>query len=311
MDAHQKTLRALATLAIALLCSAALVGRDGSAFVGRGDPQPRRNSPTRIVSVVPAVTEMLFAMNAGPQVVGVGSYDHFPAEADGLPKVGALLDPDFEKILSLRPDLVIVYGTQTDFIARLQRASIPIFNYEHAGLPDITMTIRRLGERVGHAADANVLASGIEHDLDVVRARVASLPAVKTLLVFGREPGSLRGIYASGGLGFLHDLLVVAGGVDAFNDIKRQSVVISSEQILARGPDAIVELYGDDTTDAQLTTERDVWRQLAAVPAVRNHRIFLLRGDFLTVPGPRIAQVARLLADSLHPLSRPSLGPMR
>lgn len=282
MDAHHKTLRSLIALAITAIATTASA------------------APSRIISVIPAVTEMLFAIGAGPQVVGVGSYDHFPAEVDKLPRVGALLDPDFEKILSLRPDLVIVYGTQTDFIARLQKASIPIFRYEHAGLADITTTIRQLGDRVGRTKDAEAVASGIERDLEAVRARVASRPRVKTLLIFGREAGSLRGIYASGGVGFLHDLLVIAGGTDAFADVKQQSVVISSEQVIARAPEAVIELYESKTTDAKLSAERAVWKQLPAVPAVRNNRIHMLRGDFLTSPGPRVAQAARLLADALH-----------
>lgn len=302
MDAHHKTLRALVVF-IVLLCS--------QASGGRSDLQPRRSeaprndapraAPTRIVSVIPAVTEMLFAVGAGAQVVGVGSYDHFPAEVEKLPKVGALIDPDFEKILSLRPDLVIAYGTQTDFIARLQKASIPVFRYEHAGLPDITTTIRQLGERVGRSKEGEAVAAGIERDLNAIGARVSALPRIKTLVLFGREAGSLRGIYASGGVGFLHDLLNVAGGIDVFDDVKQQSVVISSEQVIARAPEAIIELYDSDTTDAKLAAERAVWKQIPSVPAVRNNKIHMLRGDFLTSPGPRIVQAARMLADALHP----------
>jgi iron complex transport system substrate-binding protein len=292
MDAHHKTLKVLA-LVVVVICL--------PSFVGRADLEARRFAPTRIVSVIPAVTEMLFAVGAGPQVVGVGSYDHFPAEVEKLPKVGALLDPDFEKILSLKPDLVIVYATQEDFIARLQKASIPIFKYEHAGLADITTTIRQLGERIGRKNEADAVATGIERDLAAVRARVAPRPRVKTLLVFGRESGSLRGIYASGGVGFLHDLLVLAGGTEVFDDVKKQSVVISSEQVMARAPEAIVELYDQETTDAKLAAERAVWKQLPSVPAVRNNKLHLLRGDFLTSPGPRIAQAARAFADALHP----------
>ena len=78
---------------------------------------------------------MLFAIGAGDEVVGVSSYDQFPPEALTKPKVGALVDPDFERILSLRPDLVVVYGTQIDLIARLERARIPTSQYELAGLP--------------------------------------------------------------------------------------------------------------------------------------------------------------------------------
>ena len=297
MDAYQKTLRALIA-AVVLLCSQAYVGRS---VLERRRVDVLRFVPTRIVSVIPAVTEMLFAVGAGPQVVGVGSYDHFPAAVEKLPRVGALLDPDFEKILSLRPDLVIAYSTQTDFIARLEKASIPVFRYEHAGLADIVTTIRQLGDRVGRTKDAEALASSMERDLDAIRLRVAPLPKVRTLLVFGREPGSLRGIYASGGVGFLHDLLVLAGGTDAFDDVKKQSVVISSEQVIARAPQAIIELYNQDTTDARIATERALWKQLPSVPAVRNSRIYLLRGDFLTSPGPRIVLAARAMADALHP----------
>ena len=282
MDAHQKTLRALIAALIIVWSTAA------------------EAAPKRIVSVIPAVTEMLFAIGAGPQVVGVGSYDHFPAEVEKLPKVGALLDPDFEKILSLKPDLVIVYGTQADFIARLTKASIPMFRYEHAGLADITTTIRQLGDAVGQTKNAEGLASGIERDLDAIRARVSALPKVKTLLIFGREAGSLRGIYASGGVGFLHDLLLLVGGTDVFGDVKQQSVVISSEQVLARAPEAIIELYDQGATDAKLAAERAAWKQLPSVPAVRNNRLYFLRGDFLTSPGPRIVQTARAFADALH-----------
>ncbi len=295
MDAHHKALRTL-VLSVAVLFL--------QTYVERADAQARHNEsavPARIVSVIPAVTEMLFAVGAGPQVVGVGSYDRFPSEVEKLPRVGALLDPDFEKILSLRPDLVVVYATQTDFIERLSKASIPIFKYEHAGLADITTTIRQLGDRVGRTKNAEAVASGIERDLDAVRARVAARPAIKTLLIFGREPGSLRGIYASGGVGFLHDLLVVAGGTDAFGDVKKQSIVISSEQVIARAPEAVIELYGSAATDARLAAERALWKHLPSVPAVRNNKIHLLRGDFLTSPGPRIAQAARALADALHP----------
>src|ERR1019366_3198986 len=108
------------------------------------------------------VTEMIFAMGDGANVVGVSSYDHYPPEATTRPKVGALVDQDVERMLSLRPDLVIVYSPQTDLIARLSRAHVPMFSYEHAGLPDITATFRLIGARVGHASEADRLATGIE-----------------------------------------------------------------------------------------------------------------------------------------------------
>ena len=115
-------------------------------------------APKRIISLVPAVTEMLFAIGAGNEVVGVSSYDRFPPEVATRPKVGALIDPDFERILSLKPDLVVVYGSQAELIARLGRAQLPLFNYRHAGLGDVTSTIRELGTRIGRGAEADQVA---------------------------------------------------------------------------------------------------------------------------------------------------------
>ena len=121
--------------------------RGGAAGARRRPRRDRR--PTRIVSLVPALTEMLFAIGAGPQVVAVSSYDEFPPEVKSLPRVGALLDPDMERILSLRPDLVIVYGSQTDLQAQLARAGIRVFNYRHAGLAGVLNTLKDLGAAVG------------------------------------------------------------------------------------------------------------------------------------------------------------------
>src|SRR3954449_5055545 len=118
--------------------------------------------PQRIVSLVPAVTEMLYAIGDGSRVAAVSNYDHFPAEVAKLPKVGGLLDPSVERILAIKPDLVIVYATQKELIERLNRAGIPYFNYQHKALPDILTTIRAIGARAGSAAQGDALASNME-----------------------------------------------------------------------------------------------------------------------------------------------------
>ena len=146
-----------------------------------------------------------------------------------LPTVGALLDPDTERIISLRPDLVITYGSQNDLQAQLKAANIPIFDYRHAGLDHIMVTMRALGQRTGHAQQARAGGQALETAIDAVKTRVAGKPRPRTLLVFGREPGSLRNIYASAGRGFLHDMLVAAGGDDVLSDIDKESAQINTE----------------------------------------------------------------------------------
>ena len=239
-------------------------------------------------------------MGAGDRLVAVGTYDRFPPEANRLPRVGALLDPNVERILSLRPDLVILYGTQTDLRQQLDRAHVPYYPYVHRGLPDITQTIRSLGARVGVEAAGNALAERIERQLAGIRSRTGISARPKTLLVFGREPGTLRNIDASGGVGFLHDMVDTAGGANVLADVKQQSVMMSTELVLARAPDVIIELrYARGDTMAP--TDLRAWDALPAVPAVRKHQIFMLQGEEFVVPGPRVVAATERLAKTLHP----------
>ena len=274
------------------------------AFAGRPSAQPgaAASAPRRIVSLVPATTEMLFGMGAGSRLIGVGSYDRFPPEVEKLPRLGGLLDPNIEQLIALRPDLVIVYDTQTDLRQRLERAHIPMWGYRLTVLPDVTTTVRALGERIGLPTQAEILAGTIDTQLRAIQARVAGRPRPRTLLLFGREPGSLRGINASGGYGFLHDLVELAGGSDVLADLKQAAVPMSSEMVLTRAPEVIIELhYGEGWQQSRLDAERRVWSALPSVPAVRNGRVSLLTGDEFVVPGPRVVQAAEQLARTLHP----------
>jgi len=258
------------------------------------------DAAARVISIIPATTEMLFAMGAGDRLVAVGSYDRYPPEAERLPRVGALIDPNVEQILTMRPDLVVLYGTQTELKKQLDRAGIPYYSYTHRGLPDITDTIRSLGARVGVEANANALALGIERQLADIRSRVAKIPRPRTLLVFGRDRGTLRNIDASGGVGFLHDMLETAGGADVLGDLRRQSVTMSTEMVLARAPEVIIELrYG--ATDVNAVADLGAWQALPSVPAVRNHRVYVLQGEEFVVPGPRVASATERIARTLHP----------
>jgi iron complex transport system substrate-binding protein len=117
--------------------------------------------------------------------------------------------------------------------------------------------------------------------------------------VFGREPLSLRGLYASGGIGFLHDLVEIAGGDDVFGDIRRESVQATAEMVLARRPDVILEIRADPVEPALVGQEVAVWNSLASVPAVRNHRVYFLTGSELVTPGPRIAAAAQRIFAAL------------
>ena len=258
-------------------------------------------APHRIISLIPAVTEILFAIGAGPQIAAVGSFDTYPPEVRKLPRVGGLLDPDVEKILSVHPDLVVVFSTQTTLQQQLQRAGTPLFIYRHSGLADVLTTIREIGARVGRARPAADLARSLEARIDAARARVAGRPRPRTLIVFDRESLALRGVYASGGVGFIHDMVTAAGGDNVFADVKQQAVQATTELILARRPDVVLELRANPLDPAVRTREIAVWNTLSSLPAVRNSRVYLVDQQKAVVPGARIAEAVELIARTLHP----------
>jgi iron complex transport system substrate-binding protein len=283
---------AVAVAAAAL--AAAACGQDAPT------PSDEPQAGPRVVSLVPAATEMLFAVGAGGQVIAVSSFDERPEEVRALPKVGALLDPDVERILTLRPDLVVTYHSQDALERQLAQAGIETYAFVHGGLGDMLSTLEDLSAKVGHAEQGRMTANLLRARLDAVRMRVEGRPRPRVLLVFGREPGALRQVWASGGEGFLHDLLELAGAENVFADVSRENVQATTEQLLARAPDVIVELRrGDDASrDAQAVAE---WAALASIPAVRDGRILRLPGDDFIVSGPRLADAAELLARALHP----------
>ncbi len=251
----------------------------------------------RVVSLVPAATEMLFAVGAGPQVVGVSSFDTVPAEVATRPRVGALLDPDVERILSLRPDLVVTYSSQEALHEQLTRAGIATFVYRHGGIGDTLQTIEAIGARTGHEEAGRQAAQLLRARLTGVRMRVEGRPRPRALLVFGRDPGTIRHVWASGGVGFLHELLDVAGADNVLADVARENVQATTELLLARAPDLIIELQARERAPESPSP----WLALPAIPAVKSNRVLVLHGDRFVVPGPRLGEAAEALARAIHP----------
>jgi iron complex transport system substrate-binding protein len=280
------------TFSLLIACCAATQVLDSAA-------QRSETTPGRIVSLVPALTEMLFAVGAGQQVVGVSSYDSFPPEVKQLPNVGALLNPDTERILSLRPDLVITYGSQSNVEAQFARVGIRTYSYRHGGIDTVLESLRELASLTGHRAEGERVARDLQARLDAVRARVRGRSRPRTVLVFEHEPRTLRGMFVSGGVGFLHEMLEIAGGEDVFADVKRESVQPAVETLIARAPEVIVEIRANPPKD--VAAERRAWQTLTTMPAVRNSRIHFLAGEYLVVPGPRIAAGVEAFARVLHP----------
>ncbi len=282
----------------AALCALAIWCLAGLLLHAQAPVRPAR----RIISMVPSLTEVLYAIGAGSQVIAVSRYDHFPADVSRLPTVGGLLDPDVERILALRPDMVVTYGSQDDLTGRLATAGIEAFSFRHGDIAGVRRAYAELGRVTGHETQAREAVARLDASIAALRQRLAGRPRPRTLVVFGRESGSLRQLYAAGGRGFMQELVALAGGTNVFADVDRESVQPSTETLLARAPEVIVELHaGEAPSAAQQAREVEAWRALGSVPAVRTRRVHLLYGAYLTIPGPRLVLAAEAIARELHP----------
>ncbi len=257
-----------------------------------------QEAPQRLVSLVPAATQVLFAIGAGDRLVGVSSYDTWPEEVGRLPRVGALLDPNLEVILALRPDLVVVDPAQAALERQLASAGIDSYVYATEDIAGILTHMHELGSRLGLADAGTRAASRLRSELAQVRSAVRGNETVATVLVFGRRPGGFAELWVNGGVGFLHELVEVAGGRNLYADMERQSARAGLEVLLARVPEVLVELrLGSDLADLDTEAIAAEWHALPGYAAVR---VTVLTDSWLVTPGSRVAEAARLFADAIR-----------
>lgn len=264
-----------------------------------GRPFRLSGPPRRIVSLAPNITETLFALGLGPEVVGVTRFCDYPPEAAKIEKVGGLVDPSLEKIQMLRPDLVIAFrGNPIGVVNKLRSLDFPVFVFDSgktlAGVLEMVEKMGRLTFRTG-AADA--LRRRLEEEWDRVRAALRD--ADQPPRVFLSLPW--QGLWTCGSESYLNDLIVQAKGINIAGGIRRRWLNLTREQLLHDNPGAIIIMAKDQS---QFAASRDTLLadpRLAAIEAVRARNIRFLDENIATRFGPRLFRALREVALILHP----------
>lgn len=259
------------------------------------------------MSTVPGLTEILFALGLGKDVVGVSEYCHFPAEALQKPKVGTFLQPNLEVIASLRPTVVYIIKNPVSLRQKLEGLGLRVEELDLERLPGILAAITKIGEQQGRVAEAKLLRQTIEGKLRALAVRTGTRK--RAVFLVGRTPERLEGMVAVGPGSYLGDVMRAAGADNVFDDAPAMYPKVSIEQLLARQPDVILEM-GDSVHEglARKKYREDVlavWAKLPALKAVREKRVFPLAEDLFVVPGPRCAEAAERLAAMLAGGSAP------
>jgi iron complex transport system substrate-binding protein len=268
-----------------LLLALALAGC-GMRDTGRGTRGP--GPASRVVSLIPATTELLYAIGAGDELVGRSVWCTYPEAALSVPAVGDGIVPNVEAIVARHPDLVVLYRSSQNAAAagRLKQLGIRTMEVRTDLLSDVTRVGRMLGELTGHEAGADSMARAFEDSLRAVTVPRGADPVRVLLVVWSDPPMTVgRGSYIT-------ELIERAGGENVYADLPASSAQISVESAVERNPDVILVL-GDSTP---AFARRPEWQ---AVPAVRLGHFVRASGTMFGQPSPRAPQAIRLLAAKL------------
>jgi iron complex transport system substrate-binding protein len=257
--------------------------------------------PQRIISVVPSATEMLFALGVGNRVIAVGDYDQFPPEVQKLPRIGGLLNPNIEKIIEMKPDLVVNYGSQDALRDRLSAVGIQMYPFTHGSIDHTLEYVVELGKKVGEEKRALEIVGRIRSTFEELRRTSPTVrPAV--LLVHNRGAGLLGSFYSVGSKAFQHELIDIAGGKNVFADQDKEVLQPTLEEVIRRAPEIIIETIPPPVTPAEIEQRRKDWETLKGLPAVVHHRVYIVAEEFMLVPGVRLDQAAKEFADLIRRL---------
>lgn len=268
---------------------------------GKAD-QPRTTRCERIVSLAPSITEILFSVGLGPNVVGVTKYCRFPKEASSKPVIGGFLDINSELVFSTRPSVVFALRESESAVQTLKRLGLQVVILNHDSLSGIKESIVRVGDECGESIQATQLVASLEQEEKNLAVKVPEGGTLNALVVVGRtsEGRKTSGVYVSGRDGFYSEILTL---LKIENVNKRQTVAmptISIEGIAQLNPDIVIEIVNidDEVENASLS---EYWRQFSSIKAVKTNRVFFFSQDFASIPGPRYIHLAQALAQKVYP----------
>lgn len=251
-----------------------------------------RSTPTRIVSLAPGATEMLFAAGAGKQVIATVEYSDEPEAAKRVPRIGDVVAVDMERFVALRPEVAVVWpgGGNPAQIEEIARLGIPVYRQQVNSLADLPGSLRRLGALAGTSAVAEEAARGIE-------ARLRSLARAHE---GGRHPGVMleiwnHPIYTVGGTHLMSDMLKLCGARNIFGDLRELAPAVDIEAVVARNPDIIVAAAPPGAGNEWLAD----WKRFTTLRAVRADNLIIVEDQRLTRLGPSAVDATEALCKVL------------
>ena len=246
----------------------------------------------RVISMAPHITELLFAAGGGARVVGAMNYSDYPEAAKRFPLIGSNQQIDMELVLSLKPDLLVVWksGNTARQLEQLKSLGVPMYYSEPQKLDDVATSLTRLGQLMGTEAAAQATAADYRQKISALTARYANKAPVRVFYQIWEKP-----IFTLNGEHIVSDALRVCGGVNVFARLRVVAPSVSAEAVVQANPEAIL---GGERHDAE--TGINIWKPYSAMLAVQRTNLFMLDSELLTRASPRIAEGTAVLCEKLE-----------
>lgn len=259
---------------------------------------PPGNSPTRIVSLAPNLTEILFALGLDEKIVAVSSNSDYPPQAANKNKVGTFWQPNTEAIIASRPDLVITlwFEQQRAVADSLNRLGYQVLTLKIEKIEELLTAIQRIGAVTGCKQRADELVKNITNQLSRLQSRFSSTNKVKVLWVIEAE-----NLCVAGRNTFINELIEMVGGENAIGPTIQQYPQIGTEELLACGTEVIIQSAMGNNIERQRQIAQAFWGKYPNLPAVKNDRIYVVEPDTILRLSPRLCQGIELIARCLYP----------
>jgi iron complex transport system substrate-binding protein len=253
------------------------------------------DKPQRIVSLAPGITETLYELGLEKRIVGVTGYCDWPVSARSKPQIGGFTNPSVEKIVSLKPDLIIatIDGNRKDTVMKLERIGLPVYVIDPSDMPKILQGIIHIGDITGQKSSAAALVEKLKARLNNITAQIGGKKKPRVFIQIGLEP-----LITAGGKTLIHEIISSAGGVNIAGDATARYPRYSAEGIVAASPEIV--LFAPMAHDKEFRAVKKFWRKFPQVPAMKNNRIYPVDTDIIGRASPRVFDAMEEMALIFH-----------
>ncbi len=290
-------------IALLIVCLMLLVSRENQFQNAGQNYQPKSNN--RIVSLAPSTTEILFALGLGDKTAGVSQFCNWPPQARKLPRMGGLMNPNYEAIVAAKPDLVIVFDDMLESENKLRALGIETLAIKHDTINDILNAISTIGFRCGKAQEAQFIVADILNKIHTIESQNQTQNRPKVLVCIGHDysqdpKAAVQNIYIAGNDGFYSEMIKLAGGQNAYTG-SIPNPAVGFESIISMNPQIIIDILPPANASIDDEIIKKQWQNLSDIDATKNNRIYVFSEDYMSIPGPRFVNIIEKIAEAIKP----------